>query len=296
VGNLTPTQYDRLHNLIRRSPVFSGMRVVVHDDRVEVLEPEELELGFGPVYNAVEGAPMSEWAELVDDCLERMIKAVTSDSSELDGPTDELLNRIYARVRPIDGSPVGWWNYAREIAPGLLLVLALDYPDHIAILNDDQVRRHDFDRLAEAGLDNLCGRLPERFASFEGVHLLRGNDYVASTVLVMPWVVEVVTGAPECPYGTLVAMPNHGTLVFHVLHDAVAAGAAMREIAEVAAEYYEESAVSGPAQVSRHVYWWRPEAGYLEPVAYHAAEGAGVIGDNLVTDYSPEFADLLDTL
>ena len=98
MGNLTPTQYDRLHNLIRRSPVFSGMRVVVHDDRVEVLEPEELELGFGPVYNAVEGAPMSEWAELVDDCLERMIKAVTSDSSELDGPTDELLNRIYARV------------------------------------------------------------------------------------------------------------------------------------------------------------------------------------------------------
>ncbi|MGC7094453.1 hypothetical protein ACPZ19_07310 [Amycolatopsis lurida] len=293
---LTTTQIDRLRNLVRRSPVFSGMRVVLHDDHVEVLEPEELELSFAPVFDAVEGAPMSEWADLVDDRLERMLKAVTGGSPELDGPTGELLDRIYARVRPIEGSPVEWWNYAPEIAPGLLLVLALDHPDHIAILNDEQVRRHDFDRLAQAGMRNLCGQLPDRYATSGEVHLFQGNDYVASTVLVMPYVVEAVTGVPDCPYGTLVAMPNHGTMLFHVLHDATAARTAMREIAEVAAEEYDASQQSGPAPVSRQVYWWSPEAGYLAPVAYLADESTGVIGDNLVTDFSPEFLDMLDAL
>ena len=91
-------------------------------------------------------------------------------------------------------------------------------------------------------------------------------------------------------------MPNHGTLVFHVLHDAQAARTAMREIAEIAAGEYDESAQSGPDQVSRYVYWWDPEAGYLEPVAYHAGEGTGVIGDNLVTNFSREFEDLLESL
>ncbi|AXB42302.1 hypothetical protein [Amycolatopsis albispora] len=294
--NLTTAQYDRLRNLIRRSPVFSGRRVVVHDDHVEILEPEELVLAFGPVFDAVDGAPMSDWADLVDERLERMIQALVAGSPELDGPTEHLLDRIYARVRPIEGSPVEWWTYAREIAPGLLVVLALDHPDRIAILNDDQVRRHDFDRLVEAGMENLCHQLPEEYATFEGVYVLRGNDYVASTVLVMPWVIEAVTGAAEFPYGALVAMPNHGTLIFHVLRDAAAARGAMREIAEIAAEYYEESAMSGPDQVSRQVYWWEPGAGYLEPVAHHAVNGTGVIGDNLVTGFSREFADLLDAL
>ncbi|MBN6042108.1 hypothetical protein [Amycolatopsis sp. 195334CR] len=296
MDNLTTTQIDRLHNLIRRSPVFSGMRVALHHDHVEVLEPEQLELSFAPVFDAVEGAPMSEWADLVDDRLERMIKAVTGGSPELDGPTEDLLGRIYARVRPIEGSPVEWWKYAPEIAPGLLLVLALDHPDRIAILNDEQIARHDFDRLAQAGMENLCGQLPDRYATSGEVHLFQGNDYVASTVLVMPYVVEAVTGSPDCPFGTLVAMPNHGTMLFHVLHEANAARAAMREIAEVAAEEYEASQRSGPAPVSRQVYWWSPEAGYLVPVAHLADGGTGVIGDDLVTDFSPEFLDLLDSL
>lgn len=276
--NLTTNEHDRVRNLVRRSPVFIGMRVVVHDDSVEVLEPEELVFGLGPVVEAVAAAPSDQWPDLVDETLRRIVGALTDGSPELDGPTEQFLDRVFARLRPADGSPVEWWNYAKEVAPGLLVVLALDHPDHVAILNDAQVRQHGLDRLFEAGFANLYQQLPDRYATNDSIYLLNGGDYVASTVLIMPWVVEVVTGSPEHPNGVLVAMPDHKTLIFHVVHDGPAARVALSEIARAAAEYYDDD----PNPVSREVYWLAPGAGFLEPVAHHAGDGTGVIGEDLV--------------
>lgn len=287
--NLTTSQGERLRNLVRRSPAFIGMRVVVHEDQVEVVSPEELVLGLGPVVDAVAGAPADQWPDLVDECLGRILGALTGGSPDLDGPTEHFLDRVYVRLRPVEGSPVGWWNYAREVAPGLLVVLALDHPDHIAILNDDQVQRHGLDRLFDAGMDNLCGQLPEQYATRDGVYILSGEDYVGSTVLVMPWVVEAVTGAPDFPDGVLVAMPDHGTLIFHVLRDGAGARYALGEIARLAASHYEEA--SSP--LSPNVHWWRPGSGYLEPVAHLAGDENGVIGEDLVVNYPAGFAELL---
>lgn len=291
VYNLTTPQSERLRNLIRRSPAFIGMRVELHEDRVEA---GEVVLGLGPVFDAVYDAPAELWPELVDGCLERMLGMVTGGTSELDGPIEHLLDRVYMRLRPVDGSPEGWWNYAREVAPGLLAVLALDYPDRIAILNDDQVNRHGLERLAEVGLDNLCGQLPDTYAASDGVYLISGDDYVGSTVLVMPWVVQAVTGSPDLLHGVLVAMPNHGTLIFHILNDAAGAQYAMGEIARLAAECHEDTP-GGPGLLSPNVYWWRPGATFLEPVAHHG-DGNGVIGEDLVTYYSADFADMLEQL
>ncbi|MET0132368.1 MAG: hypothetical protein ABW215_02120 [Kibdelosporangium sp.] len=290
--NLTTSQAERLRNLVRRSPAFIGMRVVVHQDRVEIVRPEQLVLGLGPVAEAVADAPADQWPDLVDDCLGRMLDALTSGGAELDGPTEQLLDRVYMRLRPVDGSPADWWSYAREIAPGLLGVLALDHPDRIAILNDDQVQRHGFDRLVEAGLNNLCGRLPESYATRDGVYILSGADWVGSTVLVMGWVIEAVTGVPDSPYGALVAMPNHDMLVFHVLRDGAGARYALGEIGRLAAENCENV----PNSLSPIVYWWRPEADFLQPVAHQDTGGHGVIGEDLVTDYPADFAYLLGEL
>jgi hypothetical protein len=274
---LTGDEYDRVRNLVRRSPVFIGMRIVVRDDNVEVLEPDDLVFGLGPVVEAVHGTPPDQWPDVVDECLRRILTALTDGSPELDGPAEHFLDRVFARLRPADGSPTEWWNYATEVAPGLLVVLALDHPDHVAILNDAQVRKHGVDRLFEAGLGNLCHQLPDTYAVNENVYLLTGEDYVASTVLVMPWVVEAVTGSPGYPNGVLVAVPDHKTLVFSVVDDGPGARFAMAEIARVAAERYE----SDTNPISRFVYWLAPDAGYLQPVAHHAGDD-GVIGADLV--------------
>lgn len=290
--NLTTNQHERVRNLVRRSPAFIGMRVVVHDDRVEILEPEELDVGLGPVFEAVADAPSDRWPDLVDDCLERILGALTGGDPALGGPTEQLLDRVYVKLRPVDGSPTEWWTYAPRVAPDLLQVLALDYPDRIAILNDDQVERHGYDRLLDAGVDNLCRQLPDECVTHAGVFVLSGSEYVASTVLVLPGVVEAVTGSPDLPYGVLVAMPNDHVLVFHVLRDGAGARYALGEIARIAADYHEDS----PRALSRQVYWWYSGAASLEPVAHHVGDGNGVIGQDLATHYPADFASLLDEL
>ncbi|WP_143231162.1 hypothetical protein [Actinosynnema sp. ALI-1.44] len=294
MSTLTTAQHDRLMNLVRRSPAFIGMRVVVHEDRVQVVEPHELEIGLGPVFDAVEGVPMAQWADLVDDRLNRVVDVLVNGDSDLDGPVEHVIDRIYARLRPVEGSPVEWWTYAPEIAPGLLMVLALDHPDRVAILNDDRVRQYGYDQLIQAGLDNLCGQLPETYAVSDDVYILTGGEYVGSTVLVMPWVVEAVTGEREYPDGVLVAMPNHGTLIFHVLRDGAAARYAMGEIARLAAGFHADA--SGPAPLTPYVYWLPSGAGYLEPVAHFDGDANGVIGEDVVTHYSADFATVLNGL
>jgi hypothetical protein len=291
VYNLTTNQHERLRNLVRRSPVFIGMRVVVHDDWAEVVS-EELEFGLGPVFNAVAGAPMDEWPKLVDDCLEEIYNALTGKQADLDGPTEPLLSRMYVKLRPFVDDARTMWPYALEVAPDLLLVLALDYPNHIALLNGDRVRQHGFDRLLEAGINNMYEQVPNECVTHAGIFIIEGSDYLASTVSVLPWLVETITGDPDVSHGVLVAVPNDNTLVFHALKDGAGAGYAVGEIARVAAECYEDS----QRPLSRNVYWWSPETGYLEPVAHHVGAESGVIGQDLATHYSPGYAQALDTL
>lgn len=282
------SQHDRLRNLIRRSPVFTGMRIAIRDDRLEVLEPEDLVFGLGPLFDAVAGTPEDRWPSLVDDCLGRMLGVLTGGAPELDGPTEPLLDRVYAKIRPAEGSPA----YAKDIAPGLVVTLALDHADHITIMNDEHVQRHGFDRLFEVGMDNLYEQLPAEHATCDGVYIISGAEYTASTAMIIPGVVEVVTGSDEFPYGVLLAMPNDHMLVFHVLRDSAGVRYAMGEIAQLAAEYYVDS----DRPLSPNVHWWQPGVGYFESVAHQAGDGHGVIGAHLRTRYPPAFAHVLEQL
>jgi hypothetical protein len=251
VRNLTTSQHERVRNLVRRSPVFTGMRIAIHDDRLEVLEPEDLVFGLGPVFDAVDGAPADQWPSLVDDYLGRMLDVLTGGTPELDGPFELLRDRVYAKIRPAEDRPA----YARDIAPGLVVTLALDHPDHITILNDEHVARHGFDRLFEIGMDNLYEQLPAEHATCDGVYVISGAEYTASTAMIIPGVVETVTGSDEFPHGVLLAMPNDHMLVFHVLRDGAGTRHAMGEIAQLAAEYYVDS----DRPLSPNVHWWQPD-------------------------------------
>jgi hypothetical protein len=285
---LTAAQQDRLRHLARRSPAFIGMRVVVHDDHVEVTHPESLVLGFESLSAALAGAPAGQWPELVDEHFRRIIAAGTADRSDVEGPTEAVLQRTYLHLALSDSEASEVASYADEITPGLLRVLAFDRPDFIVTMTDEDVRRHGYDRLHDAGIENLAKEVPDRCVEVDGVYYLRGSDYVASLVLIIPWVIEAVTGVADAPYGALVAMPARDQFIFHVIRDRDTAGvlAALDEVGQLAAECYANSAY----QLSSLVYWWRPmPVGALEIVGHH--NGAGV-----VTDYSDDFEDVLFTV
>lgn len=286
--SLTAAQQDRLRHLARRSPAFLGMRVVVHDDHVEVTHPEPLELGFESLSVALSGAPAGQWPEVVDEHFRRAIALATGDRSDLEGPTEAVLQHTYARLATADSGVPAVASYADELAPGLLRVLAFDRQDAIVVMNDEDVLRHGFDRLYDAGIANLGRQLPDRYFATGDVYYLQGSDHVASLVLVIPWVIETVTGVIETPHGALVAMPARDQLIFHVIGDRDTEGllAAVDEVGRLAAECHADSAY----QLSSQVYWWRPlPVGGLETVGHH--NGIGV-----VTDYSDDFEDVLFTV
>jgi hypothetical protein len=285
---LTTAQQDRLRHLTRRSPAFIGMRVVVHDDHVEVTHPESLVLGFESISATLAGAPAGQWPELVDEYFRRIIALGAADRSDVEGPTEAVLQRTRLYLAPSDSEAAEVASYADEITPGLRWVLAFDRPDSVVIMTDEDVRRHGVDQLYDAGAKNLARELPDRYIEADEVYYLRGSDYVASLALIIPWVIETVTGIAGTPHGALVAMPSRDKLLFHVIRDRDTAGvlAALDEIGQLAAECYANS----PYQLSSLVYWWRPmPVGGLETVGHH--NGAGV-----VTHYSDDFEDMLLTV
>ena len=285
---LTTAQQDRLRHLARRSPAFIGMRIAVHSDHVEIIHPEPLELGFESLSASLAGVPGDEWPDLVDDHFRRAITLGTADGSDLQGPADVVLQRTYLRLAPSDSGVTEVASYAEEITPGLLRVLAFDRPDSIVIMKDEDVLRHGYDQLCDAGAENLARELPDRFLEADGVYYLQGSDYVGSLVLIIPWVIEAVTGVADAPHGALVAMPARDQFVFHVIRDRDTAGvlAALDEVGRLTAECHANSAY----QLSSRVYWWRPwPVGGLETVGHH--NGAG-----MVTYYSGDFEDMLFTV
>jgi hypothetical protein len=291
VPELTSEEYERLRRLVRRSPAFTGMRVVVHHDRVEV-EPHELVIMLRPLVDRVAGAPPDRWPELVDGLLHDLVRSTVHGESDIDDPTEAVLGRVFPRLKVLDELEPDM-SYAPELAPDLYMLFGLDRPEHIAILNDDRVRSHGFDRLYEAAIDNLYGQLPEMSTALgDDVYLLEGSDYVGSLALVLPWVVDAVTDSPDFPHGVLVAMPNHNRLVFHVLHDSARARKALDVIARMAAHCHADEVVP----LSPKVYWLSPERGPLDLVAEFAGDGHAVIGEDVVEYYSEEFAAALDEL
>jgi hypothetical protein len=292
VPNLTNDEYERLRGLVRRSPAFTGMRIVVHHDRVEIVEPHDIVIMLRPLVDRVADAPPDRWPELVDAMLEDVLPAIIHGEPDLDGPTEAFLGRVFPRLKEFDTIDPDL-SYAPEIAPNLYMLLGLDRPEQIAILTDDRVRSHGFDRLYEAAIDNLFGQLPEVATCFDDdVYVLEGSDYVGSLALVLPWVVDSITDAPDFPHGVLVAVPNHNRLVFHVLRDATRARSALAMIAQVAEDCHAEEVVP----LSPRVYWLGPERGSLDLVAEYAGDAHGVIGEDVVRFHSPDFAAALDEL
>ncbi|SDG10326.1 hypothetical protein SAMN05216553_105343 [Lentzea fradiae] len=272
-----------MRHLARRSPAFIGMRIVVHEDHVEVTQPESLELGFETLSATLARTPAEDWPDLVDDHFRRVLTLATTDTSDLEGPTESVLQHTYVRLATTDSGVAEVASYAEEIVPGLLWTLAFDRPESISVMKDEDVRRHGFEELWNAGLRNLSQELPDRFMEAGGVHYLQGSDYVGSLALILPWVVETVTGLTEMPHGALVAMPARDQFLFYVIGNEGTEGvlAAMEEIGRLAAECYSESAY----QLSSRVYWWSASNGF-ETVGHHNGTG-------MTTYYSDDFENVL---
>lgn len=262
LSELTVGQARRLRELVRTTMAGAGYEVTVYAGYVE--DADGRQFGLGTLARRLADPKLSakRWPDIVGDHLRRILATVDGPDA-FDVPTEDVLDRTYLRLYDASSLPdAGWWDYGREVAPGVLELLALDLPDSVATFNDEQVTKHGLDQLRAAGRRNLRKVLAEDRVTHDGVEILAGSMYFASTALVLPDVVLRTTGEARLPNGVLVAMPFRHQLMYHVLRDQSVIEA-MNTMVALAVHGYENEV--GP--ISPHVYWWHD--GEFQQLTHH---------------------------
>ncbi|MFD7294342.1 Imm49 family immunity protein [Streptomyces sp. NPDC059897] len=198
-----------------------------------------------------EEAPDDDWPTLVDAHF-----AALADASQGGEDADELLTGTCLRLVPADAAGPAVPVHTREVAEGLRLALALEGPDSVRLLTDEDVARAGADELwaaARRGLTRAPMRHEEvRLDGHPVLYSVYGDAHsVATKAVVLPEVVAEVTGRRMPDAGALVAVPTRHLLAFHPIVDGGAADA-LDDLATYAARAHEE----GPGPLSPRVYWW----------------------------------------
>ncbi|MFJ9177454.1 immunity 49 family protein [Streptomyces sp. NPDC102360] len=196
-------------------------------------------------------APEGDWPALVDAHF-----AALADASPGGESAEELLAGTCLRLVPADAVGPAAPVHAREVAEGLRLALALDGPDSVRLLTDEDVARAGADELWAAARRALI-RAPMRHEEvrLDGhpvLYSVYGDAHsVATRAVVLPEVVAEVTGRRMPDAGALVAVPTRHLLAFHPIVDGRAADA-LGDLATYAVRAHDE----GPGPLSPRVYWW----------------------------------------
>lgn len=231
--------------------------------------------------------PRKAWVAEID----RFLSVFLHDVEPLDViRADPVAARAQLRVRPypeetFDDAPFG--VVSRPLAGELLDVLCLDFPDRVAMVNDEMLEAlgGSRDELLDVGLANVRAEGPPEFADRldadgVGIYLFHGDSFYSATW--GRWADVLVPGIGE--YGALVAMPYRHEVLVHALQNgkgAAQAPAAMLWLADAGIS-------DGPGPVSAELFWWRD--GRLTHL-----EG-GVDEEGIRFAPSPEYLDAMEAL
>ncbi|MEU5773320.1 immunity 49 family protein [Streptomyces venezuelae] len=171
----------------------------------------------------------------------------------------ELLEGAVLRLLPDDSFPgetANSFRYARPVAEGLLLALALDTPTSVRILTDHDVARAGLDRLWVTARNNLIRELVEHdeVTGPQGARLWTvygDSHFVASKALVLPELARATTGSDLPEAGALVVLPSRNLLAFHPIEDGTVVDA-VNDLGAYALGAYDD----GPGALSPRLYWW----------------------------------------
>lgn len=253
---LTVAEAREFRRLVEASFARAGHDVTVHVEHV--VDRRGTTFGLWNIGAFCRGADPSEWAGLIDEHVQR----VTTPPVGLSGLTpDEVETALHLRLVDAGSVDADELGYARQVAPGLLEVLAVDLPNSVEPLPRGALaglgRLHD---LLELGRDNLRALLAgdgftaRTITGAAGpLTLVTGPSYfTASLALVLPDAIERFTGEVDRGDGVLVAVPDRHELLYLVV-DHPRAADALDEMFGMARWAFDQA--SGP--LSPNVFWVR---------------------------------------
>ncbi len=230
-----------------------GHDVTIYPDRVE--SRDGTPFGLPNIAALCTGVDRSEWADVV----ERHVESVTTPPVTLgELSPDEVRAALYLRLVHAASTPDP--GYARQVAPGLLEVLAVDLPESVVTLSKtDLAGLGSLAELLEQGRANLrallagdvsLGAVADGRGAFTAV--TDRSFFTASLALVLSEAVERISGERDQGRGILVAVPDRHQLLYRVI-DAPTAASALREMFDAARWAFDDA--SGP--LSPNVFWVR---------------------------------------
>jgi hypothetical protein len=257
---LTAEQGARLRELARVAFAEAGVEAVPHAQHLEAADGGQF--GLWNLAASCAQAPGGEqdWPGVVREHVAATLRGLEGPQVSA-MPAEEVLAACYLRVTDADSVPPQLresLTYARPLAGNLLEVLAVDLPDTVALLNDEDVSRIGEAALREAGLRNL---LDDPVDSYEvigepgsgALHAVEGSSFfTASKLLAFESLLRSTRGSDHLPYGAVVAVPTRHMLVFHPVEGIDVLGA-VQQLTGLTARFYDEQ----PGGVSPFVYWWR---------------------------------------
>ncbi|MDP9408664.1 MAG: hypothetical protein M3P95_12620 [Actinomycetota bacterium] len=280
----------RLRAAVRAAFADRGFETTVLGDHV--VSAAGVRFGLHNLAAACHAAPGGErdWPATIRAHVAAVLSSTSTPDALERGDREAVLRDVVLRVMGASTLPsVDWLDYARPLGGNLVEVLALDLPDTVHLLGDDDVARFGEDDLRAAGLANL---LAQPYDSHEhlrldgggDLHVISGNSvYVASRLLVLPDLLRRTVGAGEAvpiPHGLLVSAATRHQLAFHVVRDAGVIPALQALVPTTAQEYAE-----GVGAVSPWVFWWHE--GRFTQLSHDGD------GDRLRVEVTSEFAEVL---
>jgi hypothetical protein len=254
-AELTPLDVDQaayLRRLVRDGLGRRGIEGEVFPGHVVTADHQ---LGLHNLAKTVAPEDPGAWPAMVDHHLELMLTPSGADEMS----EEHLRHAVHARLAQDGPELREMFPDAREIAPGLLLVLCIDYPERVAtVAQSFYEERGGLAQWWVIGMGNLRRLLAtehlDRYAMGQDSPLPRfdivesESVYTASLAAVLPDLLAH-NGQADLGRGVLVAVPDRKRIILRVVEGAEALPA-IGEMAKVAHAAHAGSA--GP--LSPHVF------------------------------------------
>lgn len=288
LAGLTPRQSQRVRDLTRQVLAERGIEAVVHADRLETVDGRVFGLTNLASQCLASGLAEDGWLHVVTAHIDGILAAFGAVPPELTVAqlrADTYLRLVHTEAIPDTADDA--FGYARRIGAGFLEMLAHRAGDHVRWLTDADVAKVGAEELRAIGRENLRRIRPDECQLLRNdtgcIYIARGDSgFVASKLLLLPEVLDVVLPDVPCPDGVLVAVPNRYELAFAPLDANVIANLA--GLVSCATHQYSH----GIAPLTPHVFWWR--AGELTQLTELDRTGFMGLAD------APEFVDAVDRL
>ena len=278
---------DEFRRLVRQAFADVGSEVVMYADHV--VDGSGTRFGLANLAASChdnDGATRA-WPAIINRHVARIISSVRQPNDFASSTDPEILARTYCRVTPADALTSNM-TYGLEIAPGLMRVFNLDYPETVRYFTDDKVAVYGIPALVEAGTRNLRTVRVDAHKTLKKAGgrievLMSESVFTASLILILDEVVARYGHRIDPEVGAFVAIPNRNQLDYHIPRD-TSFLPSLQLLAGFSAAGYRNA----PGQVSPNVFWWRP--GHIEQVSR-------VTDDHKVMiEIGPELAEVLNGL